>query len=127
MRRMFGAVAVVAAMVVAGVGFGTSGASAASSNRCHFTGAQPVLGQGSAGTAVMQAQCELNFAWVYQWGHGGLTEDGQFGPATRAATVGFQTCVGITADGVIGPVTWSWLNRFVASGQPCNDTTYPQG
>jgi lysozyme len=75
----------------------------------------------------MQAQCELNFAWVYQFHNGGLVEDGQFGPATRTATKQFQTCAGLAADGIIGPNTWRSLNSWVASGRSCKvQVTLPQ-
>ena len=36
----------------------------------------------------------------------GVTSDGIFGPLTKAAVVKFQSNNGITADGVVGPVTW---------------------
>lgn len=37
----------------------------------------------------------------------GVTADGNFGSGTAAATKTFQTKHGLTADGVVGPKTWS--------------------
>lgn len=54
-----------------------------------------VLGYGSEGEAVRVLQRAL-----------GIKEDGHFGPATRDAVIEFQTKYGLTADGVVGAVTW---------------------
>ena len=40
-----------------------------------------------------------------------LEVDGFVGPATRAALLGFQRNHGLTADGTLGPQTWSALER----------------
>lgn len=37
----------------------------------------------------------------------GVKADGKFGPQTRIATVGFQRSHGLTADGIVGPKTWT--------------------
>lgn len=113
--------------VVVGTSASAPTASAASSQRCHFTNAQPEIKYGSRGAAVMQAQCELNFAWVYQFHHGGLAEDGIFGAQTRAATKAFQGCAGIAQDGIIGPRTWSWLNLWAHTSGCFYQATLPQG
>jgi peptidoglycan hydrolase-like protein with peptidoglycan-binding domain len=42
-----------------------------------------------------------------------LAVDGDFGIDTYHVTTEFQQCVGITVDGIIGPVTWSKLNYWV--------------
>lgn len=39
-----------------------------------------------------------------------VTVDGSFGPLTEQAVKLFQSSVGITSDGVVGPVTWAHLN-----------------
>ena len=41
-------------------------------------------------------------------GHG-IEVDGKFGPATKSAVSSLQGKAGVTADGVVGPVTWTYL------------------
>ncbi|QGN35639.1 hypothetical protein GJV80_15695 [Microlunatus sp. Gsoil 973] len=77
---------------------------------CSYTGSQPLLRYGSSGTAVRQAQCEIN--WTI---HAGLAQDGSFGPKTLAAVKKVQSCAHIAVDGIIGPNTWSVLNYYNAS------------
>jgi len=79
---------------------------------CNITSAQPTLAEGSSGTAVKQAQCELNWAYANDKGLQ-LAVDGQFGPKTLTVTKDFQRCVHLAVDGVIGPNTWSLLNFWV--------------
>lgn len=137
MRNLWGRTIVVLSACALAVGFiATSSAAAGasthakprgSSSLCHFTSSQPQLAEGSSGTAVKQAQCELN--WAYAFGHstnygngafGGLTVDGSFGAHTNAATRNFQSCVHLHVDGIIGPDTWSQLNFWVNhSGFAC--------
>jgi peptidoglycan hydrolase-like protein with peptidoglycan-binding domain len=58
-----------------------------------------VLGRGDRGDDVAAWQQQLNgigFA---------LVVDGDFGPATEAATRSFQRDAGLVADGIVGPRT----------------------
>jgi peptidoglycan hydrolase-like protein with peptidoglycan-binding domain len=73
---------------------------------CYWTGSEPTQWQGHSGYAVRQIQCEFNMSVRGPK----LVVDGSFGPATKAAIVRFQKCVGVYADGIVGPTTWSHLN-----------------
>ncbi|GAA3797863.1 GH25 family lysozyme [Streptomyces phyllanthi] len=95
---------------------------AAATAVCGHTDAQPALERGSTGTAVLEAQCELNLA-TKAGGYTPITADGSFGPGTEERVRVFQRCAGLTADGVIGPQTWTALNTWSAEPRPCA----PQG
>lgn len=123
------AAAAVGVLAVGGLTMvATVPAHAASSSLCNFTNSQPEITVGSQGTAVKQAQCELNWAYAYghttNYGNGGnkgLTVDGDFGSNTEAATKNFQIhCMGATnPDGIIGPNTWSALDYWVNQPTYC--------
>ncbi|WP_426361900.1 glycoside hydrolase domain-containing protein [Streptomyces sp. E-08] len=66
--------------------------------------AYPTVQSGSTGEQVAAAQCLLTAA-----GYDPGAADGAFGPSTTAATGQFQNSRGLTADGVIGPKTWTAL------------------
>lgn len=70
-------------------------------------GGEPMLSQGSTGEAVRQLQNLL-----------GISVDGKFGPATKAAVVTFQRAHGLAADGVVGPLTWQALIPVAPSPAP---------
>ncbi|MCL2035403.1 MAG: peptidoglycan-binding protein [Oscillospiraceae bacterium] len=36
-----------------------------------------------------------------------IAVDGIFGPQTQGAVIAFQRMFGLTADGIIGPITWN--------------------
>lgn len=65
-------------------------------------GGRPTVRYGSRGAAVADLQRFL-----------GLTADGIFGPATRAAVRVYQGGVGLTVDGVVGPLTWAKIDAGV--------------
>ena len=59
----------------------------------------PEIQHGSEGRAVKVLQVIL----------GGLTIDGDFGAKTKNAVLKFQKANGLTADGIVGPKTWTKL------------------
>lgn len=67
---------------------------------------KPVLSVGSTGQLVSELQAFLNRVYP---AYSSLVVDGDFGPATEAVVKEFQRRSGITADGIVGPVTWSHL------------------
>ena len=66
--------------------------------------AQPMLRSGSRGDAVRKLQELLNAR-----GHNCGAVDGIFGVKTRAAVIAFQKANGLSADGIVGPLTWGKL------------------
>ncbi|MFJ8582209.1 L,D-transpeptidase family protein [Micromonospora sp. NPDC093277] len=72
------------------------------------TSSRPVLRQGTKGAAVTTLQRRLT-ALHYDVG----TVDGAFGPSTFHAVVAFQKVNGLARDGIVGPRTWSALDRPV--------------
>lgn len=64
---------------------------------------RPLLRAGTRGNAVRELQRQL-----------GVTIDGIFGPATRAAVIHRQREAGISTDGVVGPETWAVLKPVSA-------------
>jgi peptidoglycan hydrolase-like protein with peptidoglycan-binding domain len=72
--------------------------------------------QGSNGDAVRAVQSQ-----IHSRGDGAaqITIDGIFGPVTNEAVRAFQTILGLTVDGVVGPQTWNHLvNGYLTAPQP---------
>jgi peptidoglycan hydrolase-like protein with peptidoglycan-binding domain len=68
-----------------------------------------VVASGSTGDAVRGVQEEFRFRDLSGEPRRALAVDGLFGPKTMAAVLGFQRALGVTADGIVGPVTWRAL------------------
>lgn len=64
----------------------------------------PILRQGSNSGYVRTLQILLN-----KYNGAGLSEDGDFGPATNRAVVAYQRSRGLDADGICGTATWTQL------------------
>lgn len=67
----------------------------------------PTLREGSTGQSVKMLQSALNTQYP-AYSH--LTVDGDFGPATLAVVKEFQQRAGLTADGIVGPLTANALH-----------------
>jgi hypothetical protein len=100
-------------------------------------GYRPTLRIGAKGLAVADLQARLN-AWLGANPGIGLPllkVDGDFGPKTRKAVLAFQSAMGIQVDGVVGPQTWSALDRALKGPSrpgpvspvpaPTGDIVYP--
>jgi lysozyme len=85
---------------------------------CGHTSAQPTLKQGATGTAVAEAQCELNLATKASR-YSPIGADGSFGAATEARVRVFQRCAALSVDGQVGPATWAALNSWAARPRKC--------
>lgn len=75
-------------------------------------GGTPTLSQGANGTAVTTLQNDLD-----QLGYN-LSQDGNFGPLTRAAVIAFQRAHGLSQDGVVGPLTWAAIAAALPAQSP---------
>jgi peptidoglycan hydrolase-like protein with peptidoglycan-binding domain len=74
------------------------------------------LEEGSSGTWVEVVQMTLNYLHHYdQVGNAVLTVDGDFGPATANAVKAFQAGDSLSADGIVGPQTWSAMGFCTTS------------
>jgi len=90
---------IIVALIVVGVGIKL--VSNASTSTC----VQGTFRQGNSGQCVRDIQALLNFA---PYGPK-LTVDGRYGPTTKSAVLRYQKPMGLVADGVVGPKTWSYI------------------
>ena len=77
---------------------------------------RPTIGKGDTGAAVKQLQASM----------GVLKVDGDFGSITDTQVRAFQAAAGVTADGIVGPITWEQVDALdarVALGEPLGDAT----
>ena len=75
-----------------------------------------VVATGSTGDAGRGVQEEFQFRNLSGDPGRGLAVDGVFGVKTAAAVRGFQQALGITADEIVGPLTWRALVSGMLSG-----------
>lgn len=78
-----------------------SGGGTTSGGGSTTTVTRPQIRRGSTGEHVTYFQQRLS-ALGYR-----LTIDGIFGPGTESAARSFQRANGLTADGIVGPITWA--------------------
>lgn len=64
------------------------------------------LKNGSSGSAVVQLQ-----TWLNEMGYDAGYADGKFGSRTKEAVMRFQADNGLTADGIVGTLTWNALEK----------------
>ncbi|MEL6189492.1 MAG: peptidoglycan-binding domain-containing protein, partial [Myxococcota bacterium] len=74
---------------------------------------KPLLGPGSSGADVAEAQ-----EFLKDQGYGLGEADGIYGPATSAAVERFQSDHGLASDGVLGKETWTKLLQGAHGGSP---------
>jgi peptidoglycan hydrolase-like protein with peptidoglycan-binding domain len=72
--------------------------------------------KGSRGDAVRGVQEVMRFHDQSGGEAPPVQVDGVFGPRTDTWVRGFQTAVGTTSDGVVGPITWRALVSGMLSG-----------
>ena len=72
--------------------------------------------QGSTGDAVRAVQSQ-----IHSRGDGAnqITIDGIFGPVTNSCVRSFQSLLGLSVDGIVGPQTWNHLvNGYLTAPDP---------
>jgi nucleoid-associated protein YgaU len=82
----------------------------------------PTVRKGSKGGAVKGLQ---NALWARSYDPGPI--DGAFGSMTENAVRDFQSGYGLTADGIVGPITWQALDVYVVqSGDTLSEIAQEQ-
>lgn len=72
--------------------------------------------KGSVGDAVRAVQEVMKFHDLSDGEGPPVQVDGIFGPRTDTWIRGFQTALGISVDGIVGPITWRALVSGMLSG-----------
>ncbi|MFC9588844.1 penicillin-insensitive murein endopeptidase [Streptomyces sp. NPDC056944] len=118
MRRLVRIVSLFAAVASLPVGLGvpaqafsrTAFSQAAFSQAAFSQAAFPLVSKGNRGSDVVALQHLLT-------AHGrSVSADGVFDSGTHSAVVAFQQSEGLTADGIVGPATWSALAVTLRQG-----------
>jgi peptidoglycan hydrolase-like protein with peptidoglycan-binding domain len=87
-------------------------ANAAPAPAASAAASQPLLQEGSRGSAVQDWQAMLNkLAAKGMPSQAQIAQDGIFGPKTKAATQAFQRWAPMTDDGIAGPQTYTAAAR----------------
>ena len=76
------------------------------------------LKTGSTGSDVLKLQQAINKYFLVKYGNANkikVSEDGQFGPGTEKIVKQLQSELNLTADGVVGNITWTKLNSVLAA------------
>jgi len=81
-----------------------------------------IVRQGDRGVHVAHVQYILDVLSRYYSNIPSVIRDSNFGPNTRNAVIAFQRMQGITADGIVGPVTW---NRLYAAYRGLSNIPQP--
>lgn len=82
-----------------------------------------VIRRGYTGLAVKKMQQYLNVLRSSYPDLPVLKEDGSFGPATENAVMIFQRHTGLTADGIIGTLTWDKIiAKYKANPRPRSES-----
>ncbi len=76
-------------------------------------GGHPTLRRGASGQAVLDLQSSLG-----RLGFRPASPDGVFDAATDAAVRQFQQSRGLTADGIVGPMTWGEIDSALGGSPP---------
>ena len=74
-----------------------------------------VIVMGNKGGLVTRLQYMLNYISQFYSDIPSVGQDGSFGSGTRNAVIAFQNRFGLTADGVVGPMTWNKLYEVYLS------------
>jgi hypothetical protein len=115
MRKALRRVAIVAAAVVASVGLTTAPASASPIQGNDWSSAHTICNGCSVSRGNLVAMWQsIVISAVDGLGDCTTWVDGVFGPNTEAATRTWQRNHGITADGIVGPQTWSTAFGYIA-------------
>ncbi len=71
-----------------------------------------LLKVGSSGSDVVFIQQRIQSISMYYKSIPYINADGLYGPATKSAVVAFQILLGLSADGIIGQITWYKINEI---------------
>lgn len=71
-----------------------------------------LLRVGSSGSDVLFIQQRLQNISMYYKSIPYIVADGIFGNATRSAVIAFQNLLGLSADGIVGQITWYKINEI---------------